>query len=206
MLLRSGSGFNVTASIAWDTTLVPDGRYEVDLILRDASGNILQQVPRNVLANNSVVWHSGTVPNSETWSAAQVNVIEANLIIPAGVTVTVAPGAIVKIADGARIIIQSGGILNAIGVNGASIIFTSLEDDTVGGDTNMDGGSIVPVPGDWNGISVQGSGQFNTNAYTEVLYQQTTQTGSLNTNQTWLGSSVYHVTGNIVVQIGRAHV
>ena len=120
----------------------------------------------------------------------------------AGVTVTVAPGAIVKVAKGAQIIIQSGGILNALGANGAPIIFTSLEDDSVGGDTNMDGGSTVPVPGDWNGISVQGSGQFNTNAYTEVLYQETTQIGSLSTSQTWLGSTVYQVTGNIVIPNG----
>src|ERR1035441_5787565 len=52
----------------------------------------------------------------------------------AGVTVTVAPGAIVKVAKGAQIIIQSGGILNALGANGAPIIFTSLEDDSVAGD------------------------------------------------------------------------
>jgi hypothetical protein len=88
--LTIGSSLNVAASVTWDTTQVPNGRYEVDLIFRDAGGNVLQQLPRNVLVNNSnsVSWHSGTLHNSETWSATQVHVIEATLIIPAGVYAT----------------------------------------------------------------------------------------------------------------------
>ena len=182
---------------------MPDGQYELQAVMHDASGNELGQCQQQVAINNTAAWYSGTIATNETWTSAQVNVVGGNVTIPSGVTVTVQPGAIVKFVDGTGITIQSGGTLNAAGATSAApIIFTSLEDDTVGGDTKMDGGATLPVPGDWSGIAVQGSGSFLYNQYTQVRYQVTSFSGTLAASQTWLGTFTYEVPTELTIPSG----
>ena len=193
----------LTSSYNWNTTGVPDGQYELQAVMHDASGNEVGQCQQQVAINNTAAWYSGTIATNETWTSAQVNVVGGNVTIPSGVTVTVQPGAIVKFVDGTGITIQSGGTLNAAGATSAApIIFTSLEDDTVGGDTNMDGGATLPVPGDWSGIAVQGSGSFLYNQYTQVRYQVTSFSGTLAASQTWLDTFTYEVPTELTIPSG----
>jgi RHS repeat-associated protein/uncharacterized repeat protein (TIGR01451 family) len=197
-----GSNLPATSSFSWDTTTVPDGQYQLRLVLQSAGGTTLQQVSRTFVVNNSVIWHSGTVASSQTWTAAQVHVIAANVVIPAGVTLTISPGTIIKVVQGAQIVVQSGGILNALGTSSQPILFTVWEDDSAGGDTNLDGSQSVPVPGEWGGISTQGSGQFNANGFTTLRYLQTLESGTITANQTWPGSQTYQLTGTVTVPSG----
>jgi RHS repeat-associated protein len=197
-----GTNLPPFSSMSWDTTTVPDGNYQLTLKFLDASGNLVGSATKNVLVNNSVVWHSGTVTTSQTWSSNSVHAIDANLIIPSGVTVTIQPGAIVKVVPGVGITVQSGGILNALGTDTAQIVFTSIYDSSVGGDTMLDGGVDNPSSGEWNGVTVQGTGQFNTNSDAELLYWQAVETGTITANEIWSGSQLYQVTGNITVPSG----
>jgi len=74
-----------------------------------------------------------------------------------GVTLTIPAGAVVKFDSETYMAVS--GTLNATGTASDNIIFTSLKDDTYGGDTNGDGSASAPAPGDWYSVSMSNSGR-----------------------------------------------
>jgi hypothetical protein len=139
------------------------GELNADLLGgNSASGNGSQVVQlsgtigvSSTLPAEPAAWEVGTwgpVPdNQETVDA---------LTVPAGKTLTVAPGAVVKGNVGSAcdkdmllcsIIVE--GALDAVGTVSEPIVFTSLNDNSVGGTT----GTGSPKPGDWFGIGSSGS-------------------------------------------------
>lgn len=72
---------------------------------------------------------------------------EHYITVPAGATLTIDPGVVVKFD--AYNGLEVNGTLRAIGTANNPIIFTSLEDDTAGGDTNGDGSDTTPTDQQW---------------------------------------------------------
>jgi hypothetical protein len=101
---------------------------------------------------------SGTVEQDYTLSE---NVLGLPVVLAGVVTVlsnstlTIPAGEIIKCKGGGLLI---KGILNAIGTLSDNIIFTSLYDDTYGGDLNGDGNTTSPDKGDWRYIYLSGLG------------------------------------------------
>jgi RHS repeat-associated protein len=187
-------------SFSWDTTTVPDGVYELRAVFRLNASQVIGELSRTVLVNNSVVCHSGLVTTNQIWSAGQVHVVDGNLTIGKGVTVTIEPAAVVKFVHGAGITVADGGVLDAPATASGPIILTSLADDTAGGDSNLDGNNSLPVPGDWLGVTVQGTGQFNAaGAYLDLRYASRVHGGTLAGNETWPGTLLHLVNQNLVV-------
>ena len=85
----------------------------------------------------------GTLTEDETWSTDTLSgvVLTCAVTVPEGVTLTVKPGVFVKSGGGA--IEVQGGTLKAEGTEAEPVVFTSMADDSVGGDT---GGSSTAHP------------------------------------------------------------
>lgn len=81
--------------------------------------------------------------------------ITAGFTISPTATLTIQPGTAIKL-EAYDITVQGG--LVAVGTPLSKIIFTSLNDDSVYGDTNNDGNAAQPAPGNWGSITfAQGS-------------------------------------------------
>ncbi|MGP8233898.1 MAG: carboxypeptidase regulatory-like domain-containing protein [Limisphaerales bacterium] len=185
-------------TISFNASQLSNGIYSLQAIVVNAAGQVVGDYSRQAFVNNSLAWHEGILSSNQTWGTNGVNAVDENVIIPGGVTLTLAPGAIVKFAEGTGIIIEPGGVLDASGATtNEPIILTAMKDDSAGGDSNEDGDNSVPEPGDWNGIL--SSGQFLANAYVEVRYVLQTHSGLVRQSQEWSGPQEHFITGNVIV-------
>jgi len=113
---------------------------------------------------------SGPIASSTTWTVANSPyVLVGAVTVNAGVVLTVDPGVVVKGQDGnSRLVVD--GSLSAAGSMGAPIVFTSLLDDTAGGDTNNDGSATTPAGGQWIGLRIGSGSTGNVLDHVEVRY------------------------------------
>jgi hypothetical protein len=126
----------------------------------------------------------GEITTDTTWTAGNVYVVRFQRVqVRPGVTLTIQPGVIVKFASGLYLDVFGTLLLESGAVPGDEVVFTSLRDDTVGGDTNGDLNSTEPAPGDWDGIYLENG--LSTFDYAVVRYSAR-------------GLSVYNVTASTI--------
>ncbi len=99
--------------------------------------------------------------------AAGVYTAAANISVPAGQTLTLSPGVIVKFVGARQFVVD--GTLVSNGTAGSPVIFTDDADDSAGGDTNGNGPS-VGSPGAWYNIVFRSGAGASTLNYTEVRF------------------------------------
>ena len=119
------------------------------------------QIPQIILRGNVLtqdvrlpVWGAGTVDEAHTYMLHS-----ADINVPAGRTLTIDPGVVVKAASNAGFYIY--GVLKAEGTFEAPIVLTALEDDSVGSSYNGNT-HIVPGNGSWRGMT------FNTPQFPDL--------------------------------------
>jgi len=108
--------------------------------------------PPSLSTTTPPIYVSGTISTNTTWTSGNVYVVQGSVTVNPGVTLTIEPGVIVKFNPDTSLIFDGTSTINALGTPLNKIYFTSLRDDSVGGDTNGDGTATTPAPGDYYGI------------------------------------------------------
>ena len=103
----------------------------------------------------------GALTSNTVWEAGNVYLVTSDLTVPAGVTLTIEAGVIVKFdavdttsasAWRYRHNLIVNGVLDLLSTPSQKIIFTSSRDDGYGGDSNGDASASTPAPGNWGAI------------------------------------------------------
>lgn len=121
-----------------------------------------------VYADNVVVV-SGNIVSATTWLAGKVYYLGDAVYVESGATLTIQPGAIVKFGTEGLIDIAQGTMI-ADGTAGSPIIFTSIRDAAIGGDSILNDGTTGPAKGDWNYVWADVSSSGNVFRHCEFRY------------------------------------
>jgi hypothetical protein len=113
-----------------------------------------------------LVYAPESIQENTTWTNDNIYVIDDNTSIPTGVTLAIEAGTIVKI-DSGRLEI-AGGHLDIDGSALSHVVITSIEDDSVGGDTGGDG-ATSGSSGDYNKAVYGTSGSLSVE-YATIRY------------------------------------
>ena len=110
---------------------------------------------------------TGTLNGAKMLSKGSTYRVSGTFTIANGATLTIPAGTVLKMEQGARINVSAGGRLVSKGTRAAPVIITSVKDDSYSGDSNGDGDASTPAGGDWQGIWINGTGEFD---YTTMMY------------------------------------
>ena len=100
-------------------------------------------------------FRGGTISNNAIWTNSIVYACAGNLLLASGVSLVMQAGAVLKFAGAYNFEID--GTLVALGTQYQKIVFTSINNDSYGGDANFNGSATVPKPGDWTGLYFNGA-------------------------------------------------
>ncbi len=156
----SSSAFNANSSAPVQLTAVGSGAVVSD----DTTG-----------ITGALIVEGGSIGDNITWASNRVYYLTSPLTVPAGATLTVPAGRVVKFAQYALINVY--GTLNAIGTSGSPIYFTDYRDD-IGGDTNAS--ADQPAAGWWWGLRLMNGGNADIR-YATIRYSAQAYFGH------WLG-------------------
>ncbi|HEX3046910.1 MAG TPA: hypothetical protein VHY08_19300, partial [Bacillota bacterium] len=126
-------------------------------------GGTNDPTPTPVPGESGVIHVSTSITAPTTWTNDNLYILDKGIFVKAALNIE--PGTIIKFQLNTYISVDSTGLIIANGaandpINPAPITFTSIRDDSIGGDTNGDGTLTSPAKGNWMDIKVAGSGSL----------------------------------------------
>ncbi len=164
----NGSSFPTLTSC----TIANNGGYAINGVAVGALANFAGNAATGNGSGNYARVTVGAVTGSLTLTPAAmisgVFVFDTTLTIPSGAALTFAAGTVAKMRN-SGVEITVGGTLTANGTTNAPVVITGLADDSVAGDTNLDGPSSAS-PTAWRGIVFQSTSTGCALHYADVRY------------------------------------
>ena len=180
-------------AFVWSPEGYEDGRYDLTHRITDDEGRAIKTDYVTFIINRDVMTHGGRLTADETWGADKVHLVKTTVYVPSGVTLTIAPDAIVKFMPGTEIVVEAGGL----GICRGAII-THAYDDAMGGDTFFDGGDTIPSDG-----AYKLTGDWEDDETTQYHYVAPIEVGGIiRESQRWPGYKTYKVKSSITLQSG----
>jgi subtilase family serine protease len=143
------------------------------LLIDIASNPVLEGFTGNNNVNNAIYIVGGTLTSERTWNFGPLPLwIAGDYRVGTDVKLTIAPGTIIKMADAAWFAIN--GNLQAVGTADRPITFTSIHDDSLGGDSNGNGQATSPIRGSWETIYFEAGSNDSLMDHVRVRYLGTT--------------------------------
>jgi hypothetical protein len=186
------TGFNWVDDRTLELIFTPQtalGPYEIVLgpDIRGIGGNLIDQDRDGLFLESPGDQYSGTftlaelltvsgnITDDTTWNGRVV--VEDYVSVKAPATLTINPGTIIKFKPLKQLTIDAGAVLDAPGTASQPIYFTSIRDDTVGGDTERDKDRTSPAAGDW--LSILNNGGTASFDHAFIRYGGGSSTGGL---------------------------
>jgi len=140
-----------------------------------ANGSKGIRILEGTLASNA------TLAKRDVAGINNIAYIVDNLTISPNAVLTIEPGVVIKLTNYYNGIVVNGALV-AKGNATQKVVFTSLKDDSNGGDTNNDGNNGVPAKGDWSTIDFNASSADSLNILRHCIFRY--------------GGSPYYMYGN----------
>ena len=174
----------------------PVGYYTLKHEILNDLGETLATMQKtfSIADDEDVVLHGGVLASNEVWAADKVHVVYETVVVPSIYTIFIEPGAIVKFMTGTGIDISQGGAFFA-----NRIVFTHINDDTVGGDTLNDGFTVAPP---MDAYFLSGAFTFGDDTELRGITQNNALTGTIATQKTLSRGSTYRVSGTLTIASG----
>jgi hypothetical protein len=103
-------------------------------------------------AQSATIEKCGAIESNETWTSDNVYRVNCDVVVMSGITLTIQAGTVVNFDYWTNDLYVIG-TLEVEGTASNRVVFTSIKDDTYGGDTNGDDDATSPAPGDWDSIN-----------------------------------------------------
>jgi len=115
----------------------------------------------NNALNGFVIGSPAQFVGENRWYAGELTYVVPQWVDVGGygpASLTIEAGTVIKFGSGSGLTIKDACTLTAAGTAEELVVFTSIRDDSVGGDTNNDGSATAPASNDWSHVLVTGAG------------------------------------------------